>query len=200
MEAVQHLAVQLGALSFALCQRDEDTARHSHRTSALALALGEACGLDRRQLALLELAGQVHDLGKIGVPDRVLLKPGPLDADEWALMKQHPENGSRIVQKLSGDHVETVALAVRHRHEAFDGSGYPDGLAGEHIPVLARIVALADCYDAMATTRPYRRAKTHEEIMGILYAESGSHFDPYLLAKFGAMPQMDALKVNAAYG
>lgn len=200
MEEVQHLEIQLRALSLALRERDLDTARHSLRTSALARALGEECGLDRHQLALLELAARVHDLGKIGVPDRVLLKPGPLDADEWALMKQHSESGGRVVQRLSGDHVDTVGLIVRHHHEAFDGSGYPDGLAGENIPLLARIVALADSYDAMAVARPYRRPKTHPEIMAILHSESGSHFDPHLLGKFSALLKTSPLNAHPDYG
>jgi HD-GYP domain-containing protein (c-di-GMP phosphodiesterase class II) len=184
MKSIQQLTDQLKALSVATRARDEYTAEHSDRTCALALGLGESCGLDSRDLALLRIAATFHDLGKIGIPDRVLLKPGRFDAGEWEIMRTHSDCGYRILSSIQAEHADTIATAVRHHHESFDGNGYPAGLSGERIPLLSRIVSLADCYDAMAATRPYHAPKSHQSIMRILHEENATNFDPYLRNKF----------------
>lgn len=185
MEIIDHsLLNQAQALAVALNERDEYTSSHCDRVVRFSLELGKKCGLSSAELRVLPLAAALHDVGKIGVPDRVLLKSGRLDADEWEIMKNHSEQGERILMALETQEMQCAARIVRHHHEGFDGSGYPDALAGENIPVLSRIVALADSYDAMATTRPYHRPKIHREIIAIMDEESGSKFDPDIFRRF----------------
>jgi putative nucleotidyltransferase with HDIG domain len=174
-------------LSKALDERDSGTRRHCDRVIELAGSLGRACGIDGHALRQLRLCGLFHDIGKIGIPDRVLHKPGELAENEWEEMRSHPERGQRIVEAIGVDGTEEIALGVRHHHEHFDGGGYPDGLAGEDIPYVARMVAIVDTYDAMAMPRPYHRGRTHDEIMAVMRAETGRIFDPYLLARFADM-------------
>lgn len=181
---MQHLSARLRSLSAALKERDEYTAEHDDRTRSFVMEFGRCLKLETRELEFLGIVASVHDVGKIGVPDRVLLKPGRLDAEEWAVMQTHSDCGYRILKTVETDCASAVAVAVRHHHEAYDGSGYPAGLAGDDIPLLSRIVALADSYDAMATTRSYRSSKPHEAIMRIMHEESGGKFDPYLFGKF----------------
>jgi HD-GYP domain-containing protein (c-di-GMP phosphodiesterase class II) len=183
-DSIQDLGGPIQALYTALKARDAYTAQHSDRTTQLARALGKSCGLDGRQLDILTMGAALHDIGKIGVPDAVLLKPGPLTADEWTLMKQHPDLGAQIVSSIDDDGIQEVTAAVRHHHEGFDGSGYPDGLAGENIPVLARVITLADSYDAMATRRPYRHPLEHSQILDILLGPACKQYDPWMLDKF----------------
>ncbi|MDD5248917.1 MAG: HD domain-containing protein [Rhodocyclaceae bacterium] len=171
-------------LSRALDEKDGTTRRHCDRVVELCGAFGRHCQLDSADLRQLRLAAALHDIGKIGIPDCVLLKPGGFVADEWKEMQSHAERGQRIVQAIAVEGAAAVALAVRHHHENFDGSGYPDGLTGEDIPYAARMVALADAYDAMGVLRPYQPRRNHEEIMAILDEESGSRYDPFLLARF----------------
>ncbi|HCY61752.1 MAG TPA: phosphohydrolase [Oxalobacteraceae bacterium] len=175
---------QAQALAVALNERDEYTSGHCDRVVSFSLELGKKCELSSAELRSLQLAAALHDVGKIGVPDRVLLKRGRLDANDWEIMKNHSEQGERILMALETQEMQCTARIVRHHHESFDGSGYPDALAGENIPVLSRIVALADSYDAMATTRPYHLPKTHREIIAIMDKESGSKFDPDIFQRF----------------
>ncbi|MDY6984440.1 MAG: HD domain-containing protein, partial [Pseudomonadota bacterium] len=133
MDVVRDLSGPIEALFAALKARDSYTAYHSNRTTALASSLGKRCGLSAQQLRVLEAAAAVHDIGKIGVPDAVLLKPGRLDAREWALMKRHSEIGAQLLASIkSTEDIDEVATVVRHHHEGFDGKGYPDALAGEN--------------------------------------------------------------------
>jgi HD-GYP domain-containing protein (c-di-GMP phosphodiesterase class II) len=171
------------SLIAALEKRDEYTACHDQRTKLIALDIGEQCSLEAEELTILEIAASVHDIGKIGIPDRILLKPGRLDAEEWEVMKTHPEHGFLILGTVESPYAESVANVVRNHHEAFDGSGYPDGKHSEEIPVLSRIIALADCYDAMATSRPYRPGKPHSFIMKVLHEDNEYKYDPYLRKK-----------------
>ena len=147
---------------------------HSGRTCCLALETGQACGLSADDLATLKLAAELHDVGKIGIPDRVLLKPGRLDDEEMRVMRTHPRRGHDILASIGGERIAKVATVVLHHHEAVDGSGYPDGLKEESIPLLSRIVSVADSYDAIATVRPYHRPRPHAEIMRILYEGQAS--------------------------
>lgn len=172
------------ALSIALSERHKGTSIHCDRVTGLALEMGARYGLPAGELQVLRLAASLHDIGKIGIPDNVLLKPGKLTTDEWEVMKSHSEKGHHIARALNHPEAETLALAVRHHHEHFDGSGYPDGLAGDSIPLLARIIALADCYDAMAEERMYHRGRSHPEIMEIMGEGRGTHHSPDLLDEF----------------
>lgn len=172
------------ALSVALCYRDQLTQLHSERVQNIAEAIGEACGLSESQLNALKIAASFHDIGKLGIPDNILLKPARFDEDEWKVMKRHSEIGAAIIAATELEGSEEAAFAILHHHEHFDGSGYPDGLTGEDIPISSRIISLADSYDAMAMTRSYHRPKTHVEIMLTMEKESGGKHDPHLMHVF----------------
>lgn len=165
-----------------LQQRDDYTATHCCRVGMLALALAQLHALEESMLSLLLLAARLHDIGKIGIPDAILQKPGRLDPDEWAIMQTHSERGERII-RVDADFPgqEEVALTIRHHHEHFDGGGYPDGLAGEDIPVTARLLAVADSYDAMTKSRVYHTARSHEATLAVLVSERGTKLDPQIL-------------------
>jgi len=172
------------AFAIALTARDPYTGFHCDRTLNLCAELGLSCGLTMSELSLLQSAAVMHDIGKVAIPDHILLKPGRLDADEMAMMQAHAARGANLLEALQMEELEDVVLAVRHHHEGFDGSGYPHSIAGEAIPIISRIIALADSYDAIATARPYHSARSHAEVMRIIDAETGVKFDPYLVAKF----------------
>jgi putative nucleotidyltransferase with HDIG domain len=159
--------------------RDSTTFHHSERVAHYAITLATELDLDQELIELIEQAATVHDLGKIGVPDRVLLKPGPLTADEQTMMWLHTEIGARILRQF---HLfRSGAEIVLHHHEAYDGSGYPNGLAGEAIPHGARVVAVADAFDAMTSNRPYRDALSVEETIERFEAGSGLQWDPVVV-------------------
>ncbi len=162
--------------------KDLYTHGHVWRVAALAVAVGKDFGLPASQLRDLALAAQLHDVGKIGVPDRILKKPGPLTPDEFEVIKTHTERGHMIA--LSVPALRSVAETIRHHHERFDGSGYPDHLAGEAIPFGARIISVADAFDAMVSGRVYRPATTEEQALAELLSASGSHFDPDCVRAF----------------
>lgn len=182
--AYEDLRASVEVITAALHERDAYTRFHCDRVMRLAQALGKACGLSDQELKTLHLGAVFHDIGKIGVPDYVLLKPGRLSAEEWELMKAHAEQGERIFRCAALECAEEVAPIIRHHHESFDGSGYPDGLKGECIPLLCRILLVADGYDAMATARSYHRARSHDEVMQIMQSEQGTKLDPNVLLEF----------------
>ena len=153
----------------------------------LAGELGRACGVSNGDLDLLHLGALFHDVGKIGIPDSVLLKPSALNRDEWIVMKSHAERGERIIRSTALDLADELAPIIRHHHEGFAGSGYPDGLKGEQIPLLSRILLVADSYDAMGTSRPYHQARTHREVMAVLESENGDKIDPEVFLKFSRL-------------
>jgi putative two-component system response regulator len=163
-------------------ERDPYTAGHSRRVRRYALHLAAALGLDRRQGRRLGLAAVLHDIGKVGVPDAILHKPGPLTPEEDRVVRGHPEMGERILAPVVRS--REVLAAIRGHHERLDGGGYPDGLAGDRIPLLARLLAVADCYDALTTSRSYRPALPPEEALAILAAGAGSHLDPVFVTTF----------------
>jgi putative nucleotidyltransferase with HDIG domain len=163
------------ALVRAIDARDPANALHSHRVTQLALRLGEALRLPERDLWQLELAALLHDVGKLAVPLEVLAKPGPLDQAEWDLMRRHPVCGAEIVAQVEG--LEEIAGVVRHHHERVDGRGYPDGLCGEQIPLLSRIITIADAYEAMTADRVYRPALSCESACEQIRAGLDSQFD-----------------------
>jgi putative two-component system response regulator len=165
-----------GALANAIEAREASLHGHCERLASLADRLGTELGLDRTELETLRLGAILHDVGKIAIPDRILLKPAPLDADERAVMTTHPVIGDRMLVPL--ELLDGVRIAVRHHHERWDGTGYPDGLAGLDIPLSARIVAVADGVEAMSANRPYRRALTRREIVRELEQGRGTQWDP----------------------
>ncbi|APX78731.1 HD domain-containing protein [Achromobacter insolitus] len=185
----------VAALSAAMRARDPATGRHSERVVALSVALAQACGLPQAEQEAVAVAARLHDIGKIGTPDRVLYSPKRLDKDDWEIMKAHAAVGADIIMHSDIPQRELIALAVRHHHEHFDGSGYPAGLCGADIPLHSRIISLADSYDALGDARPYHPARTHAEIMRILNQEAGSKCDPDLLRTFEAMIQKSRLRV-----
>ena len=185
-------------LNVALDERDPVTNGHCDRVSGLSLELGLRCRLSARELRLLRLAARLHDIGKIGIPDTVLKKPAVLTDEEWVIMKAHPVKSERIVLAADLEDGSTIATAVRHHHERFTGGGYPDGLSGEAIPILSRIVAVADTYDAMARLRVYGLPQPHEQIMNELRRVAGTQHDPYLTAQFADLIDTSRFKVVSA--
>lgn len=177
----------LTALASSLELRERYTAGHSERVRAYTLLLAEQMGLrDHRLLDQFAAGALFHDIGKIGIPDDVLLKEGPLDSRQWRVMQSHPELGAALVGKVrSLAHTRDL---VRSHHERFDGSGYPRGLRGEGVPLGARIFAVADTFDAMTTTRPYRSAMTFEEALQAIRDGSGKQFDPRVVDAFLVIP------------
>ncbi|GEM_PF-3768001 len=172
----------LVALSRALDLRDRETEGHSVRVANLAVEIGASLGLDRTQLEHLWRGGLLHDIGKIGVPDTILQKPGPLSPQEWEIMKRHPVWGARILKQV--DFLAEAMPVVRYHHEAWDGSGYPEGLCRREIPLLARIFMVADTYDAITSDRPYRTKRPPEVALAIIREESGRQFDPEIVSVF----------------
>jgi diguanylate cyclase (GGDEF)-like protein len=166
----------VAALVSALGERDRYTGEHSESVVELTARVGASMALDAEEIALIRTASLLHDIGKVGVPDEVLHKPGPLDESEWELMRQHPVIGERIVRAIPG--MGSIARIVRHEHERWDGGGYPDGLAGDAIPVGARIILACDAYHAMTSDRPYRSAMSHREAIAELTEHAGTQFDP----------------------
>jgi len=171
-------------LSTALGYRDRYTLHHSGRVLALSVKLGIRAGLSEREVGLLRIAATFHDVGKIGIRDHILQKPGQLDQDESEEMKKHSEMGANIVLATELEAAEDVARVIRHHHENYDGTGYPQGLAGENIPLCSRIIGIADSYDAMAVARSYHTARSHGEVVEILVAETGRKHAPDLLRLF----------------
>jgi HD-GYP domain-containing protein (c-di-GMP phosphodiesterase class II) len=172
------------ALSVALGFRDMYTRIHSDRVLAISEQIGERCGLSEKELGTLRIGAAFHDIGKIGIPDEILLKPGRLDDDEIEKMKKHAEVGERIMAAIELEGSAEAAVIIRHHHERWDGTGYPDGLAGEAIPLCSRIIGIADSYDAMALSRAYHPGKSHDETMAIMREETGQKHDPALMRIF----------------
>ncbi|MDN5348236.1 MAG: hypothetical protein PWP65_1800, partial [Clostridia bacterium] len=172
-------AAVIHALKAALAEKDF---HNTERMKEIACLLGEAAGLSREETDRLRLLVDVHDIGKLGVPASILLKPGSLTEQEWEEIRRHPEVGYRIA--LSSGELAPVAPFILQHHERWDGRGYPQGLQGDRIHLLSRILAIADAYDAMTSERPYRRALTHEEALEELKRCAGTQFDPRLVEVF----------------
>ncbi len=170
------------ALTSALDARDRETEDHSTRVREIVRRLGGGLGLSPKQLKALERGALLHDIGKIGVSDHILLKPGPLNESEWDIMHQHPEIGARIVEKVP--FLSDSIAVVRYHHERWNGKGYPLGLVGEEIPLLARIFAVVDTYDALISDRPYRKKLSEKEAAAILTSNAGSLYDPEIVKVF----------------
>ncbi len=180
----QTLCLTTQALACALKHRDTHTQLHADRVITLSVKLGKACKLTNSELAILKLSACLHDIGKIGIPDNILLKPDKFNAEEWGVMKSHSEIGADIVSRLGLDESTAVSEAIRHHHENFNGSGYPANISGESIPIQSRIISIADSYDAMREARPYHQPRSHKEVMSKLLDEKCEKYDPYILNKF----------------
>jgi putative two-component system response regulator len=176
------LLQSIKALSAAMDAKEHATAEHCERISWTALLIADSIGLDAGDRITLELAAYMHDIGKIGVSESILMKPGKLDEAEWAQMRLHPDTGSNILSNIQD--LSHLAEIIRHHHERVDGSGYPDGLSGEDIPLLARILAVADAFDAMTSDRPYRSAMSDGEAIARLREGVGTQFDETIVESF----------------
>ena len=164
--------------------RDNETGMHIVRMSHYAYCLAKKVGYSDEAADELLNAAPMHDVGKIGIPDKILLKPGKLDPDEWHTMKQHAAIGAEIIGGHSSKLLQLAAEIARHHHEKWDGSGYPDGLSGKEIPHQARIVTLVDVFDALTSERPYKREWSVAEAIDFIKQQKGSHFDPELVDAF----------------
>jgi HD-GYP domain-containing protein (c-di-GMP phosphodiesterase class II) len=184
----QDLQRVVWALTGAVETKDAYTGGHLQRVNAFALEVGRRLGLAEHDLELLQIASTLHDIGKIGIPESILNKPGPLDDDERVIMQRHPEIGARLLMRIEG--LREAAPLVMHHQERWDGRvgvdfpGYPHGLAGEAIPLGARIIAVVDSFDAMTTDRPYRAALTPQRARAVLHSERGAQFDPNVVDAF----------------
>jgi HD-GYP domain-containing protein (c-di-GMP phosphodiesterase class II) len=173
------------SLGNAIAKRDADTDAHNYRVTCYSVTLAESLGVPSATIAELVLGAFLHDIGKIGIPDQILLKPGRLTAEEFTVMQTHTVLGVEIVAGnpwLSG-----AAQTIRHHHEHYDGTGYPDGLAGQSIPLPARIFALADVFDALTSIRPYKQAFSLADTLAIMEREAGKQFDPKFHATFSLL-------------
>jgi HD-GYP domain-containing protein (c-di-GMP phosphodiesterase class II) len=169
----------VAALVAAVEVKDRETQGHNRRVAELCVQIGHEVGMTAAELRALARSGLLHDVGKLGIPDAILHKEGPLSEAEWTVMKTHPEIGLKILQRCG--HFKRELLAVLYHHERIDGSGHPHGLAGDAIPIEARIVAIADTYDVLTSDRPYRRARSRSEARAIVKEEAGSHLDRHLV-------------------
>lgn len=171
------------ALADAMAWRDGLTHLHAERVQHYALALARQVLItDAGILAALEAAALLHDVGKLGIPDKLLHKPGPLTPDEYAQVKQHAAIGANILAGIPS--AGLIAQIVRHHHENWDGTGYPDGLRGDAIPIASRVLAIVDCYDALTSDRPYRRALAHNSAVAMIYGHRGTMYDPAITDAF----------------
>jgi len=176
----------LFALACSIEAKDPYTEGHCERLADYSARLGKRIGLGEAEVIALRRGGIVHDVGKVVVPDDILLKPAPLTADEWKIMREHPVVGERICAPLKS--FRQVLPIIRHHHEKFDGSGYPDGLRGDQIPLTARVLQIVDIYDALTTQRPYKRALSPEEALETMESEvRKGWWDPWLFAEFQQM-------------
>jgi two-component system response regulator RpfG len=169
--------------------RDEETGYHLIRMARYSRLIANAIGLERDEAESIELAAPLHDIGKIGIPDGILLKPARLDEPEWITMQRHPVIGHEILKGSASKYVRMGALIALGHHERYDGKGYPNGLEGDHIPLCARIVAVADVYDALTSVRPYKKAWKPADALDYIRAQRGKHFDPRLADAFLGMSE-----------
>ncbi len=164
--------------------RDEDTGNHVIRMAKYAKVIAEELGLNEMECEDIEYAAPMHDIGKIGIPDQILLKPGKFDDVEWTLMKQHTVIGHNILSNSQSRYIQLGAVIALNHHEKFDGSGYPSGLKGQEIPLVARVVAVADVFDALVSSRPYKSPWSNEKAVEYLKQHSGYQFDPQCVMAF----------------
>ena len=184
--AISETEAILFALAQAVEQRDSHTAAHCERLAFISVALGIAMGLERGCLLALYRGGYLHDIGKVGIPDSILFKPGKLTPQEWFVMRSHTTRGVDICRHLRS--LDSVVPIIRHHHERWDGSGYPDGLRGEQIPLMARVLQIADIYDALTSPRPYKQAFSPAKALRVIRDETDRGWrDPAVVRLFGTL-------------
>ena len=186
------------ALSNAVEARDAYTGKHAERVAAYGITIARVLGIYRPDAPELEFGFLLHDIGKVAIPDAILYKPGPLTEDERRLMSTHPVVGAGIIGGIEFLHEATQV--VRSHHERWDGTGYPDGLAGEEIPLAARVFAVADVFDALTTDRPYRGAVSLSEARKIIGQGSGTHFDPAVVSAFETIEDETLITIGREAG
>lgn len=186
------------SLAIALDEKDRYTHGHSKRVTSICLQLAEYATEEHIDIELLRLCGVLHDIGKIGVPDKILGKTGRLSSEEFAVIKKHPEQGAQILRPMESDkRISNISKIIRHHHERYDGKGYPAGLKGKDIPYLSRVITIADSYDAMTSDRPYRKGMGAEVAREEIRKNSGSQFDPILAEKFIDLTLQDDMATHA---
>jgi two-component system response regulator RpfG len=164
--------------------RDEVTGNHVVRMAKYSREIAEALGLSEKECDEIEYAAPMHDIGKIGIQDSILLKPGKFEHDEWTRMQEHTRIGHAILSNSQSRYIQTGSIIALNHHERFDGSGYPNGISGKNIPLVARIVAVADVYDALISARPYKSAWSTADAQDYLHKHAGSQFDPICVEAF----------------
>lgn len=178
--------------------KDNETGNHVIRMAHYSQLIGKSFGLGPAAQEILLYTAPMHDIGKIGIPDVILLKPGKLDQEEWKLMKQHPTMGAEIIGNHDDELLRTARTIALTHHERWDGTGYPNALSGEDIPLVGRIVAIADVFDALLSVRPYKKAFPIDEALQYMFEQAGKHFDPHLIPAFEkALPEI--LHIREAY-
>ncbi len=178
--------------------RDNETGNHVIRMSHYSQLIGLEAGLSDEQAELLLNAAPMHDVGKIGIPDNILLKPAKLDDDEWETMRQHTTFGAEIIGNHSSEILDQARMITLTHHEKWNGKGYPRGLKGKEVPLMCRIIPIADVFDALTSERPYKQAWTSEKAVDVIQKEAGSHFDPALVEAFReVLPEI--LKIKKQY-
>ena len=182
----------IGAFANCVDGKDEYTNGHSQRVAKYTRMLAERLGADAATVEKFYNIALLHDIGKIGIPDAILQKPGKLTTEEFTVMKSHPKNGYEILKDVQIQ--EDLAAGAHHHHERFDGKGYPDGLSGQNIPFVARIIAVADTFDAMSSNRPYRKKLPEDYIINEIKNCAGSQFDPAVVQKFLDLYEEGAFK------
>jgi putative two-component system response regulator len=199
LEALQIASLDsIHRLSRAAEYKDEDTGAHIERMSHYSEAVARKMGLDGKTVERILYAAPMHDVGKIGIPDKILLKPGKLDPDEWEIMKQHATIGARILGGSRTGFIKLAEVIALTHHERWDGSGYPQGLRGTRIPIVGRITAIADVFDALTTRRPYKEPFSLEKSFAIIRESKGTHFDPDVVDAFFAV-QDEILAIKETY-
>ena len=186
-------------LSMASEYKDEDTGAHIKRMSRYSAAVARRMGLDENMVETILYAAPMHDLGKIGIPDQILMKPGKLDPAEWEIMKQHTVIGAKILKGSDAEFIRMGETIAQSHHEKWDGSGYPNSLKGMEIPIAGRITAIADVFDALISKRPYKKPFSVEKSLAIIREGRGSHFDPDVVDAFFAI-QDEILTIKKQYG
>jgi two-component system response regulator RpfG len=182
----------LSRLARAIEYRDKGTSAYLERMSHVAGLIAEGLGMAEDEIRLIEMAAPLHDIGKIAIPDEVLMKPGPLDDHQLSIMRRHPRIGHELLSGSQNRFIQAGAIIALRHHERYDGSGYPDGLSGSEIPIEARIVAVADVFDALISPRPYKAAWTVESALDYLVEQSGKLFDPQCVqALLNHRPRLD---------
>lgn len=193
-ELVNLYADTLEAMVLALDLREKETGYHSYRVTEYTLTMGRAMGLSETELSTIAKGALLHDIGKIGVPDNILLKPSKLTGDEWDVMKKHPVQGYDLLRNI--DFLEDASKIVLHHHEHYNGNGYPDGLSGWDIPLGARIFSVVDALDALTSKRVYRDATTFDNAREIIIEQSGKQFDPAIIELFETIHSSEFIKIR----